>query len=422
MREKTLLGGAAIDSLGSGLFMASAPVYFLSLRHFEPTTVALVLTVAAACGLLTPMPVGRLADRVGPVRTYFFLALVRAGGYAAYALVEDVWQYATLTCLLVAADRASSPLFQIIVAGVTDESRRVRVLSRVRAVRNVGLTGGILLAGLVIVTESAAVYRAAYLMDGLTYVLLAGAVYRATRGAVPTRPAPASDGPVHERPRGSSPLRNRDYMIFTFCSGVFTLYDTLAITLLPIWLITSTDLPKTSLPVLLAVNTVLTVVLQLLLPAMLEKRTARGTAMRVAAALLVTACALFAASETVGLYSAVALALGAVVVLTIGENLHAILAWEWSYTMADPRSQSHYLGAFSLGVSLQQLVGPLLLVAVFMPLQTAGWALLGLLFLVSAEGLIWAVGRLRSESECAQDSSGSPELVLVVEGETRASA
>jgi MFS family permease len=82
---RTLAIGAGIDSLGTGMFVAS----------FAPAT-----TLAGAVALLAPVPLGRLADRLGTGGFYVALLLLRGIGYGCFAFVSDFTGFHVLTVLL----------------------------------------------------------------------------------------------------------------------------------------------------------------------------------------------------------------------------------------------------------------------------------------------------------------------------------
>jgi hypothetical protein len=100
---------------------------------------------------------------------------------------------------------------------------------------------------------------------GLSFVVVAVMVrhVQTKAGAVieRTTPAPPAAAPAAVR----SPFRDRWFMVFTVGNGILSLYDTVLIVLLPIWVIEYTAVPVALVPVLMAVNTVLTVLLQCIL-------------------------------------------------------------------------------------------------------------------------------------------------------------
>ena len=64
-RAGQLLLGTGIDSLGSGLSAGAAMLYFFTMVVLAPGAVKLAMSAGALLGILTPVPVGRLADRYG---------------------------------------------------------------------------------------------------------------------------------------------------------------------------------------------------------------------------------------------------------------------------------------------------------------------------------------------------------------------
>ena len=97
--------------------------------------------------MLVPVPLGRLADRLGNGRFYVALLLLRGLGYGCFAFVTDFKGLLVLSVLLTAADRSSSPLQQAVVTALIGGQDRTRTMASIRAVRNIGLTVGFLLAG-----------------------------------------------------------------------------------------------------------------------------------------------------------------------------------------------------------------------------------------------------------------------------------
>ena len=62
---RTLAVSAGIDTLGTGMFLASFILYFVGVVNIPAAKVTLAITVAGAVALLAPVPLGRLADRLG---------------------------------------------------------------------------------------------------------------------------------------------------------------------------------------------------------------------------------------------------------------------------------------------------------------------------------------------------------------------
>ncbi|QTJ65305.1 MFS transporter [Rhodococcus sp. ZPP] len=374
---RTLAVGAGIDSLGTGMFFASFALYFIGVVGLSANQIALATTMAGALALLAPVPLGRLADRVGPARFYVALLVVRGLGYGCFALVSDFTAYLLLTVVLTAADRSSSPIQQAVITAVIGGHDRTRTMATIRAIRNVGLTVGFLLAGIVFATGAQAAFTALFVGNGISFLAVAVAVrlvLRRTGTVVERRPSRADGDPAAAAVR--SPLRDRWFMVFTVGNGVLALYDTVLIVLLPIWILEYTTVPIVWVPVFMAVNTVLTVVLQVYVA-----RFARGTAaatrlLSATGALMAICCGLLALGHLAAAPTAVVAVLLAVVVLSVAENVHSVAAWELSAELSPQPAVARYLGAFSLGMTGQKVVGPTLLVVALLPTGLIAWPVL----------------------------------------------
>ncbi|WP_050486978.1 MFS transporter [Streptomyces sp. CNS654] len=438
---RKLAAGAVADSVGSGMFLAASTLYFVTVVGIPATRVGAVISVAGIIGLISPVPFGRLADRVGPTRVYVALLAARGVGYAGFALVDSFWPYAVLTCVLTALDRGCSPLQQVVVGLIEGGENQARTMASIRSVRNIGLTAGFLLAGAVLAIEHRAAFAALFLGNALTFFVIALVVERLRRGlespagattakqagavakqagpgqektgagpektAGPepektgpgpekTGPGPEKAGPLAQEAAGepdSGPARVRSpfldlrFLLFTVSNGILSLHDSVLFLLLPLWLTTATSAPASAVSVLLAVNTVLTVLLQVYV-AKFADTTARALRLIWFALVpLLLSCGVFAGAEYVPAWPAAAFAVIAVVLLTVGENVHSVAVWNLSYDMSPAPARARYLATFSLGVTGQQIVGPVLMTAVVLPLGTSGWALLAGVFLLAGLGL-----------------------------------
>ncbi|MCT6777189.1 MFS transporter [Streptomyces sp. CS7] len=409
---RKLAAGAVADSVGSGMFLAASTLYFVTVVGIPATRVGAVISIASIIGLISPVPFGRLADRVGPTRVYVMLLAARGVGYAGFALVDSFWPYAVLTCVLTALDRGCSPLQQVVVGLIEGGENQARTMASIRSVRNIGLTAGFLLAGAVLAIEHRAAFAALFLGNALTFFVIALVVERLRRGvespagdatakqagagpeetcAGPPEAVPpaqeAAGEPASGPARVRSPFLDLRFLLFTVSNGILTLHDSVLFLLLPLWLTTATSAPASAVSVLLAVNTVLTVLLQVYV-AKFADTTARALRLIWFALVpLLLSCGVFAGAEHVPAWPAAAFAVIAVVLLTVGENVHSVAVWNLSYDMSPAPARARYLATFSLGVTGQQIVGPVLMTAVVLPLGTSGWALLAGVFLLAGLGL-----------------------------------
>lgn len=369
-----LVGAATIDSAGTGLFAAIATIYFIKGGILSPIEVASALSIAGIFGVAGPVPLGWLADRFGVRRIYILLVLLRGLGYCCYAGVSSYPQYLVLACFLAAVDRACSPLLQALVAGVVPADARMSTLASIRSFRNIGLTAGFLVASLIILVQNEVLIRTAFIVNGLSFLLMAVIVYlRAPVVVLAVETTPAAEK--------LSILRNWRFALLAVGNSAATLHDTLLTVVIPIWIVANDVLPDSLLPVLFALNTVMTVLLQV--PISRRFSGARGgirLIVRAAALLILTCVGLGFTDAADTVWVAVALAVTTIGLLTIGENMHAVAAWDLSYAMSPAHARARYLSIFSSVANVQTIVGPALLVGILLPLGSSGWAVLGAIF------------------------------------------
>lgn len=405
---RTLAIGAGIDSLGTGMFFASFALYFVGVVGFAATDVALAATLAGAVALLAPVPLGRLADRLGTGRFYIALLLLRGLGYGCFAFVSDFKGFLVLTVLLTAADRASSPIHQAVVTALISGQDRTRTMASIRAVRNIGLTVGFLLAGAAFAAAESSVFVAIFFGNGLSFVVVAVMVRHVlskTRAVVKrSTPAPTAAAVAGVR----SPFRDRWFMVFTVGNGVVSLYDTVLIVLLPIWVIEHTAVPVALVPVLMAVNTVLTVLLQVYVARFADGPAAAIRLLVLSGALMAVCCGFFAMAQAASTTFAILAILVAVVVLSVAENIQEVAAWELSAVLSPEAARARYLGAFSLGFSGQKVIGPSVLVVVLIPMGLIAWPVLA-----GAFGTAALVSRTAARRCLAERNLFHPQLTEV---------
>ncbi|MGL5858933.1 MAG: MFS transporter [Angustibacter sp.] len=401
-RGRVLSLGATVDAVATGMFLAAATLYFVGFIGIPVAAVGVGLSVANICGLVSPLPLGWLADRIGARPVYLALLAVRAVGSVGYVFVTDFRGYLLVTCLLTAAARACTPLLQVIVGEFEGTRNRTRTMASLRSVNNIGLTVGFLLAGVIQAADSRAAFAALFISNGVAFIVVLLSTVRAARlpadeashtdedspaePRAPSRPAPgdqsatrpAAPVPAHTR----SPYRDLRFLVFTLANAVLLLHDAILFILMPLWIVQRAGLPATVSSVLLSVNTVLTVAVQICLARMTHDVARSRRLLTAACALLVGACALFALTDHRPAAVVIIGAAVAVVLLTIGENLHAVAGWELSFRMSAVQTRTQYLSLFSLSTTAQMIVGPVLITSVVLPGGAAGWALMAALFVV----------------------------------------
>jgi MFS family permease len=387
---------AMIDAVGTGAFLAVSVVFITRSVHLSAADLGLGLALSAAIALATAVPIGVLADRIGPQKVLVGVSLWRSACFVAYPFVQNLWQFLTVVCLLGLVEKAASPMEQALVGQAVPTTERVRVVAALRALRNVGFTGGALLGSLGLLIGTRAGYTGILLANAASFAILATLAAR-----LPLLAAPSSG---LRRRFSLAVLRDRPFLAFAGVNAVLTVHMTLLSIGLPLWVVGHTHAPVAIIAPLLAVNTVLAVVLQV--------RASRGTetvagatrALRRAGLALAACCLLLTLVPPLAAVPACIILVLAMVALTGGELFQSAGGWGGSYLLAPPERQGVYLSVFWLSVSLQQIAAPLVLTLV-VSTGTAGWIVFAAV--LAASGLVapaigrWAQTARRPHSEPA---------------------
>ncbi|MFF3208506.1 MULTISPECIES: MFS transporter [unclassified Streptomyces] len=364
---------AMIDAVGTGAFLAVSVPFVTRSVHLSEGNLGFGLALSAAIALATAIPIGVLADRIGPKKVLVGVSLWRCACFVVYPLVQNLWQFLTVVCLLGLVDKAAAPMEQALVGQATATDDRVRVVAILRSLRNVGFTLGALLGGIGLLIDTRAGYTAILLVNAASFAVLASLAAR-----LPVLSAPAKS---LRRRFSVSVLRDGSFLSFTGINAVLTMHMTLLSIGIPLWIVGHTDVSSALISPLVAVNTVLAVALQV--------RASRGTdtipgaarALVWAGISLAVCCLLLVAAPKLPVVLAVGVLLLAMVALTGGELFQSAGGWGGSYLLAVPGQEGVYLSVFWLGVAVQQIAAPVL-VSLVVTAGSTGWVVLAALFAV----------------------------------------
>jgi MFS family permease len=398
-RTGRILGaGIGVSAVGSGAFLGCSVLYFVGTVGFSAAEVGLALSIAAVCGILSPVPAGRLADRIGPVRLYLILVIARGLVYAGFAFVRHYPAYLALACVATAMDRACSPLQQLVVAQVEGESRRTRALAAINSLRNAGVSTGFLLASLVVGLDAGvAGFRALFLFNACTFFIIAATLRFVDRsGTAKTPPRVVA--------AGRKPFRDVRYLALAGGNGLMSIYDSVLLVLVPAWIAVSHDLPRVVAPLMLGLNTILAILTQVPAARSAQGRTRSRRVIVVAAALLVFATGTITGAVVIGTPVGLVITLitVAVVGFTLAESFQSVAAYELSFDMADPQRRGQYVSVFHASQYSQQVLGPAVMTAVLLPAGPS-WLVLAPCFVIGAAAMWWGSAERAT-------SAGAPAL------------
>ena len=360
---------ALIDASGTGAFLAVSAIFFTRSVGLSVSQVGFGLALGAALALATAVPIGVLGDRYGPRRVLVVVSLWRAACFAAYPLVQDFGGFLLVVCLLGLVDKAAAPMEQALVGQAVALQDRVRTMAVMRAVRNVGFTIGALLGTLALGLDTRPAYIAIVLVNGASFVGLATMAHG----------LPLLSGAVRLRRSISlRVLRDRPYLQLAALNAILTMHMTLLSVGVPLWIAEHTHAPTVIVAPLLIVNTVLAVAFQVRASRGSDTEAGAAASLRLGGLCLAICCLLLALASPAPAAAAVALLVLSMVALTGGELLQSAGGWGLSYQLARDGEQTAYLSVFWLGVSIQQIMAPLVVAAVLVA-GAGAWIALGAL-------------------------------------------
>ncbi|MEU7572114.1 MFS transporter [Micromonospora sp. NPDC049240] len=354
---------AMVNAVGNGLFQAGSAVFFTRALGLGPAQVGLGLSLAAGASLLGTVPLGALTDRYGPQRVWIVGLLLDAALFASYPLVGGFAGFLAVVLALAVVGAAAGTARQVYSINVLRPEERVTAMAYQRSSLNVGFGLGALISGLVLAVDTIWAYRGMVWFIATVFLVTAGFVRRLPRLPEVARPTePTSRLAV---------LRDRPFMAVALLSGLLTAHQTLYLTVLPLWILTRTDAPKTLIAALVLLNTVLIVLLQVRASRGADTAPGAARASRRGALLIALFCVVAPVSgQTRGLLTVVVL-VAAATLLILAELIESAGTWGLTATLPPAAQRGAYVGAFGLGSQVQFLVAPAGLTA--LGVSTGGW-------------------------------------------------
>jgi MFS family permease len=391
-----------VDAIGTGLYIAGFAVFFTRSAGLSITEVGLGMTVANACGLVALTPLGMLADRIGPRAASILLHYWRGAGFVAFAFVHDFVTFLLVSCVVGIPTRAIDPVSQMYVDRHIGKDLRMRVMSVMRVVYNIGFSVGGLLTTVILVVGTRPAFLVIVLGNGATFLLAGYLLARV--------PLLADDPPGRRTARGwPRSLRQGRYLVVTGLNAVLVLNTTVLTLGIPLWVTTRTDAPTAVVAPLMVLNTVLVVLLQVRLSRGTDTREGGVRALRRSALAFACCTAVLALSGLLGPVGAVIAIVVATVVLTVGELWHFAGRLSVSYALAPRDRQGEYLSVFWLGSAAALMAGPVLITVGVIDRGPFGWLALAGVFLVTSLAIGPAVAasaaQLEGEHEVASNAS-----------------
>ncbi|MFF3863023.1 MFS transporter [Streptomyces sp. NPDC002209] len=367
--QRTIAASNFVYTVGSGLYLTAGVLYFTQAVRLPAAQVGLGLGIAGALALAAGIAVGHLADRRGARGVYAATLVVQALATAGFMLADSFWPFVIAVCAATAAKGAGlaarSPIIRHHGGDRPQEFR-----AYLRAVTNIGISLGAVLAGWAVQVGTHSAYQLLVIGNAIAFAASAAIVLRLR----PVEPEPALHGPRWIA------LRDRPYLALTLLDGIMAIQFKVLTVAVPLWLIAATTAPHWLISGTMLMNTVVVVTCQMRASRSIDTPVAGALSYRRSGFAFLLACVLISLSAGIPAWAAATLLLAGVTVHTIGELWHSAAGFEISFALAPQQATGQYLGVFGLGAGLAEAVGPALLIALCVTWGRPGWYVVGALF------------------------------------------
>jgi predicted MFS family arabinose efflux permease len=182
---RRLAGGTLISAIGNGAWYTSWALFLTHSVGLSPAQVGIGMTIAGILGVVVTAPMGWLADRLGARETFAIQLAVQGVAALAYAVTHGVAMFVLVAAVSQIAGSGTGGPRNALVLALSNDSERLEVLGRLRAISHVGWAVGALVGGVAISLDSRPAYLALVAVNGLTYLIYAGLVRTVPRVTVP---------------------------------------------------------------------------------------------------------------------------------------------------------------------------------------------------------------------------------------------
>ncbi|GLV79933.1 MFS transporter [Streptomyces hygroscopicus] len=378
--QRVIAASNFVYTVGSGLYLTAGVLYFTQAARLPVGQVGLGLAIAGFISLAVGIAVGHLADRRGARGVYVTTVVVQALATGSFVLADTFWPFVLTVSMATGAKAAGlaarSPLIRRYGGGRPQEFR-----GYLRAVSNVGISLGAMLAGWAIQVGTQSAYH---------FLVIGNAISFAAAAAVllylpPVKPVPSANGPRWIA------LRDHPYLLITALDGIMAIQFKVLTVAIPLWLVEATTAPPWLISGTMLANTVLVTALQVRASRNIDSAMAGARAYRRSGMAFLVSCSLVSLSAGVPAWVAVTLLMAGVVVHTVGELWHSAAGFEVSFALAPEHATGQYLGVFGLGAGLSEAVGPTLLISLCITWGRPGWYVVGALFALAGLAAPFAV-------------------------------
>ncbi|WP_405450471.1 MFS transporter [Streptomyces achromogenes] len=375
-----ILVATGVDALGTGCYLAVAPLYLLKVAGLSASETGVAFSVSAVVGMVCSVFVGRASELTRVRHLLPWLYGVQGVCFLLFPLMGSLATALVVMSVVATAERATAPVRAALISDIAGADRHL-CIARMRTVQNVSFAAAGLLVIPVLVGDGRSGYTAVTVINTLSFFV---AAFFLTAVRPPEKERVQADG--RQPQRLWTALRDRRVLTSMTVDAILYLHVSVFLYLLPVWIATETRLPKVTISVVFVANAVVVGFLQTRVSKGLDSIATGRRAMIAAAWLLTGSCLFLLVVPRFPAFPAAAFFTVAMVLLTAAEMLHSGGRWAVSLELAPPDRRASFLATFNMGLNVQTILGPMFLTAVVLGHDATGWLGLGGIFLVA--GLI----------------------------------
>ena len=398
-----------INVYGTGLIVTAMTLYAIKVVHLTATSSGLALTIAGLVGLLSSMPIGRLADRRGPREALRLSLFVLGAAAASYVFLAHSFVSYLLVAIVDGSALNASTTANVALLRRVGGSDATTFRSQTSAVANLGMSLGIATGGITLELNTVDAYRALFLGNALSCLIGVLVLSRVPK----FEPLP---GAREESP--FTALKDRPFVGYTMLSGAMYMQFFVLSLLLPVWVVFHTHAPRWSVSAFVIVNTIIIVLFQMRVGMKVKTIRQGGAAFRRAGVVFLVSCSAMGLATGLPAWGALLLLAGAVILHTYGELWQSSGMYAIDFGLAPPHAQGQYQGLVGMGNFAGLALSPFVLVGLVLSGGRLGFVLLGTWFLLL--GLISpAVARWgeRTRPAVVEAAAAAPEAQQVPEAQ-----
>ncbi|WP_328605508.1 MFS transporter [Amycolatopsis sp. NBC_00345] len=358
-----------VSTTGYGVYLTAGVLYFTNAVHLPTAQVGIGLTIAGAVSLAAGIPFGHLADRRSATTVYSVTLGLGMVSMAGLCLAHDFWTFLAFASLGAVAQTAGQAARGPLVQEYGGE-RPAEFRGYLRAITNVGVSLGALLAGWGVAVDTSYAYLLLIGGSAVSYAASAMLVLFLPR---------ITPKPVRTGARWVA-LRDRPYLVLTLLDGLMAIQYRVLTAAVPLWLVDRILAPKWSVSVVMLVNTAIVILFQVRASRGVTTPVLGGRAFRRAGFAFLIAAVMISFMAETPVWLAMVLLPIAVIIHTVGEIWQAAGGFELSFALAPRHAVGQYQGLFGMGLGLGVTLGPALLITLCIGWGVPGWWVVGALF------------------------------------------